>query len=552
MAAAGLLLVIGRFSSVLNLFALSFFLLASFWAHFTQYSCWFRQDTEKPGSPRSISLLVWCVGFAILLIYTYRLRELPWRFLIDTIRDGPLLAQHIFEYKKGFFESGPYQGFSLIIPTLLIPFELLIPRDPLASRVCSLFVAFLTFALFYRLLRTDFPSPVSALATLSLATTPLTMHLFRDDVVIAFSSLLAIFNLTWLRHATRKVSKLEMARIGLLIGWSFYFLITAAVCSVVTSLLVFSVHVVRSRKELLTLIGNWMSFLFGFVLACIPGYPYFKGFSAGLSERTNFNSDVMSTLTTWWHNYTVTLRGFLYPLMCGLFCPPFCVSLISVTTLFCAFAGILIVLFRRKQKSDRFCLLCTPAILILAFTNSAVTNVVLNGHRLVVVVPFITYAAAPFMRAVYDILGKIRRFKMLATGVTATVCTVILIYPALSFFRKYEKFEEVSTNACGDMLSSLGRTLSDYTYSDSHLCIQASDTALLDCLKPVHTNEMILYFTGIQYDAADLVLDQSLPPRTVKLRLNCLPGIEPSKAFHTIKARYGWTFMIDADYSKKR
>ena len=185
------------------------------------------QETEAP-RPRhrrlDLGAMAALAAVAAALILP-ALEVYPLEMAGDPVRDGGLFPRAIAEGDiTEIFGYGFYNGYSVLIPLLGVPFYLLFPASSFAFKGLAALAGIITPPLFFRFARRYLPFTLALAAALLMIALPVYLFFARREPVVAFNPLLMTAILAALVPALEpNASARRLGLLGAVAGLSNYF-----------------------------------------------------------------------------------------------------------------------------------------------------------------------------------------------------------------------------------------------------------------------------------------------------------------------------------------
>lgn len=464
-----------------------------------------RESTPHHSSKFKLSAFIFIIAYSIFMNSLF-LTTYPFVAEGDEVRDGGLETMEIaIGTRKNIFGWGAYDSHGLIIPTLTSFLYRLMPGNVLVWRLPAMTVGVIGVISLFLFMSKTTARATAFWSAFVLANLPLHLYYSRTQLVVIWSSTLAMLLLIGMTHFLKKRTVTTIVLVATLAGFfsTFYtsmrtvatFLI--GLVSVISIVDAIKMHRSWRWRTLQTMKHLWLIILF-FTLGFGPRLLYsppriffqrsralpletFSGlsFSSIQKDVSILHNRYQESLlvygvkptASWYPDHRPILPEFLYPFF---------------------LVGILVAL--TTHRSTMWPVLMLAAIIPL--TNSAITEGVNFDHRLA---PLFPISAMLTGIGISWFLKNIRQARWLWTVSTLTI-TVAILWMGASFFVNQPANKEKTIRQYVSMhlvkfLSDRKRSLGDHRY-----CLYVHPE-LVEYFNFMHIREQYAYFVpGFSYE----------------------------------------------------
>lgn len=333
--------------------------------------------------------------FASLTNFIF-LNDYPFVSLGDEVRDSGQNAADIVNGKlTTFFEYGNYDGFGYIIPVFASFFYRIFGPTALSYRVPAALISTLEVAIFYTLLRLQFKRSTAALGALVYASLPLHLFYARNELVIAFDHFWTTLILLIFYLCLRSQRTINYVLLGTVLGISMQYHTAVRVVAVLIAFVTVAQLLIARRKPWRIKLKQTLVL----IIFCLIGFGPMILYS---STKTFFQSSRLSlpniaekrdtvpaperlegkyrkSLLVWIYEPTMSR----YPAHQPIFSAPLAILFL-----------VGIASYVLKKKKTLFSGVILLLVLVIPFTNSAMTDWINADHRLTVLLPIGTLFVA--------------------------------------------------------------------------------------------------------------------------------------------------------------
>lgn len=453
---------------------------------------------------KNISLLKKETELFVILVISFIsrfifLKNYPFVAIGDEVRDGGLLSSQIVNGTiKNLYNWGPYQAFGIIIPTVTSFFYLIFGSSVYTYRFPSAIVSILDILIIYLLARKISNKTVAFFAALLMINSYTHLYFSRTEFVVILNSfstsLIIIVLYLFLLNKNLK----NQILLGLFLGFfsGFHASVRTVILMTIFIYLLFIGYQFFFKKERIQTTFGLLLFIislfigFGPLLLHTKPAIFFHSSTVPLLNSSNFQKTNLSLKTTstpisnllfnyldslrTYANNSITNRGnpFLGPIFPQLIFPFFILGLVYS------------IFF---SKSVLLKILSFYSIL-LPLTNSAITDGLFNGHRLIPIIPISSIIAAFGINLFF---GKLKSF--LKRKLLIIFFEIILILYILTRGINFFASEAISKEKHFQDFVSMYTIYFLKSYPYNKLCIFVSD-ANYDYSLLIHNEEKYQYF----------------------------------------------------------
>jgi len=379
--------------------------------------------------------------FSCFLSFLF-LENYPFVALGDQIRDGGLNAYQIATGEmKDIFSWGRYESHGLIIPIFVIPFYYIFGNSVFSYRAAAALVAVLSVMIVYFLMNKFKGRRAAIFGSLILLVLPLHFYFSRTEIVVIFSSFLTSLILFLLFDVFQEPSEKNIILLSLICGFASGFhasVRTVVFLAVILTFVLILYLITIGRKTMAN--GVWilfsalLFFLVGFgprILNTSPDIFFHTRTVPVVNEvHTNFTSG--DQIFDYIDSYVVSLKAYVsVPLgFHSHFEEPILPLLFSFFFIF----GFLGLLF---GKYGSFSKVLVAFVLIIPFTNSAVTNCLNCDHRLAPLLPIAAIVSAFGIDTMLKLFEKQKISKVFSTALQVMILSYIGLIALVFFDKEY-------------------------------------------------------------------------------------------------------------------
>lgn len=358
-------------------------------------------------------LLIFVIALFINFFY---LKSYPFVAVGDEIRDGALDSARIASSQiKNIFGYGSYNAHGLIIPAFNSNFYKVFGNSVLSYRIPTAIIGTIDIILLFFIITKLVGSIAGFWAALLLTCLPLHIFYSRTETVVIFSSLITT-TLLYFSYRTIK-NKKDFLYLALLIGFSFNF--HASVKTVAILLLPLLLFKIISFRKILKIISSLTITILVIIIGFGPRLMYTTPeifFNLSRLDRTSIN------FTSLFSKYLESLKVIVSSPTTSHY---FDHQPLLTIPLFLLFLIGLVFLFKKEKKL--FFLLIYLALAI-PFTNSAITDMINADHRLMPLLPIISFVIGFCISYITKIKSKL--FKQ----VFVSIIFIYLVKIVFNFF----------------------------------------------------------------------------------------------------------------------
>lgn len=382
------------------------------------------KDFIKKVNPK---IFLFILLLALITRFLY-LQQYPFCSIGDEVRDAGLNAQKIFSGEiKNVFGYGNYNGFGLGIPLFSSYFYRIFSNSVLTYRVPAALTSILGISLIYFLCVLLFNNGVAFWASMIMISSWWHLYLSRTELVVILDSFATTLILLSFFLLTKRKKIIDFALLGTVLGFSLGLHAAVRVFLVLIPLILFNLFFLQKEIFKLKLKKTLVLVVFFFI-----GFgPRIWNSDLNILFQSNksysFALKVNSFLEIL-HRYGKSLLvWFKEPLQTRY--PG--TSPVFPLILFSFFVIGFFYLFLAFRKRVKFLSVLYFFIFLIPLTNSALTDTLNFGHRLVPLLPLGSIFAGV---GIYFFLSKIKW--RIAKRITTAVIFLYLIFNLFNFFYK--------------------------------------------------------------------------------------------------------------------
>lgn len=303
------------------------------------------------------------------------LSQYPFVALFDEIRDGGLNTRQILNGEiLNIFGWGRYNSHGLIIPVLNIPAYLLFGNSVFAYRFSAALAGFSSIILLYYFGRKFFNQTVAFFSSLLLLTLPFHLYYSRTEIVIAFTETFSLLALYFLFTGFKTFQNKNLIIFGLTAGFTLGLHASTRVMVITSLIFLLGKILITNQLLIKTKIGKIITVLTALFIGYGPRLIFTSPNIFFHTERIPLVQSGVDLLM----KYLVSLNLFFIRPVSSL---PYEYS----ETLFPFFLTpfFLVGLWQLWKRNRLYFFFFLSLILILPFTNSAVTDLLVYSHRLI-------------------------------------------------------------------------------------------------------------------------------------------------------------------------
>lgn len=504
---AGILLSIGVWLGivVLELDPFTQWIIFTFWL--TSLLCFFISFKHKSYLPHFLKThYLEILGIILIATLTrfYLIDIYPFVTIGDMVRDGGWDAARLLQGEiENIFGYSRYQSHGYIVNMIVIPFYWIFENSALSFKFATAIISIFDILVVYYIGERYFRRGTGLIASLVLISASLHLFYARTEIVVISASLITSIILLNLYSNYNKPSYKNIFLTSLLIGFSLNFysaLKPVAIIALFINLFLIVKNYVKNKNILLLVVSSVIVFVMiviGFGPRLIYTTPEIFLNSkriTTLDETIDYSQrdTILSTYQNFATKYPKSLMIYFYensqshyndakPLL------QFSLGIFFLTS---------VISWLRKKRE---LLLMIPFILLLPFTNSAITDIVNADHRTTLLLTFASLAVANGFIYYFTLTFRPYWLNYFVKYILILFLVFSLLVNVYNFFENEAAGEQVNNSLPTQeyLLMYTNYTIDDNTISEN-ICLSLSpeNYEIFDVL---HFKEQFNYFNpGIE------------------------------------------------------